>query len=628
MRSRLTALLPPLALLILLTSPSTAHAADYYRVHVTDAAGLPLSCVQLRTIHHVVYTTDDNGNVAFYEPGFMGKDVWFTPTRPGYTFAKDWLGSVGAKLHVTENGTGTIAALDAPAPPPPLPDGCVPGTDETALFLDHVPGRSKSFMLRFVDEKSGRPLPLVEVSTSRRTLVSDSAGVVAFHDAAVMGQAIAFTIRAHGYTVSGPNPRVLTASPGGSVSLSLEPRPQQIAQRLYRMTGGGIYRDSVLLGLVAPLVEPVLNAMVLGQDTVHAALYQGKIFWIFGDTNLPGYPLGNFKVSGATSLLPAAGGLDPEIGVDLDYFASAGTARALAPSDQIPNPPGHTGFLATWLSGLTSVGTAGSDQLFAIYGLFDASRPTAHQEGFARWNGQAFGHALTFAADLQVKPAGHAFHAENDGYVYYGEAVRIPASATALLDPSRYEAFSPLVTGSSTVLDRDAQGRVRYAWRAQTPFVTLGMVWNGVALAVDERLFGKLRDVDSGRGVAPAQVSTAWNPYRGRFTQIVQEYFGESSAFGEIWYAEADTPVGPWVYARQIVTHDNYTFYNPEQYPFLAKGGGRELFFQATYTAWATNPARTPTARDDYNQIMYRLDLSDEKGQEVYDQYMKEYLGF
>ena len=30
------------------------------------------------------------------------------------------------------------------------------------------------------------------------------------------------------------------------------------------------------------------------------------------------------------------------------------------------------------------------------------------------------------------------------------------------------------------------------------------------------------------------------------------------------WYAEADTPRGPWVYvARKIVTHDKYSFYNP-----------------------------------------------------------------
>jgi hypothetical protein len=47
---------------------------------------------------------------------------------------------------------------------------------------------------------------------------------------------------------------------------------------LYRITGQGIYLDSVLLGLPVPLGEPVLNAEVMGQDTVLATPYQGRIF--------------------------------------------------------------------------------------------------------------------------------------------------------------------------------------------------------------------------------------------------------------------------------------------------------------------------------------------------------------
>ena len=47
----------------------------------------------------------------------------------------------------------------------------------------------------------------------------------------------------------------------------------QIAERLYRVTGGGIYRDTVLAGEQPPLREPVLNGQVLGQDTVIATPY-------------------------------------------------------------------------------------------------------------------------------------------------------------------------------------------------------------------------------------------------------------------------------------------------------------------------------------------------------------------
>ena len=48
-----------------------------------------------------------------------------------------------------------------------------------------------------------------------------------------------------------------------------------------------------------------------------------------------------------------------------------------------------------------------------------------------------------------------------------------------------------------------------------------------------------------------------------------------TSYLGEVWYAEADTPQGPWVYARKIVTHDGYSFYNPKQHPIFDQDKGR-----------------------------------------------------
>ena len=75
------------------------------------------------------------------------------------------------------------------------------------------------------------------------------------------------------------------------------------------------------------------------------AVFQGKIYWFWGDTNRPDYPLGNFHVPGAVSLLPGRGGLEPETGVDLTYFVDEkGFARPTAPM------PGEG---PTWISGLT-----------------------------------------------------------------------------------------------------------------------------------------------------------------------------------------------------------------------------------------------------------------------------------
>ena len=83
-----------------------------------------------------------------------------------------------------------------------------------------------------------------------------------------------------------------------------------------------------------------------------------------------------------------------------------------------------------------------------------------------------------------------------------------------------------------------------------------------------------------------------------------------TSLLGEIWYSEAENLVGPWTKARKIVTHENYSFYNPKQHAMLDKAGGRFIFFEGTYThTFSGNKDQTP--RYDYNQVMYKLDLAD-----------------
>ena len=99
----------------------------------------------------------------------------------------------------------------------------------------------------------------------------------------------------------------------------------QRAERLYRVTGKGIYQDTVLLGQSAPIDHPLFNANVKGQDSVQTAIYNGQIHWFWGDT-LYEVGFGNFRASGATSQLPGQGGLDPPVGVNLDYYVDAGMA--------------------------------------------------------------------------------------------------------------------------------------------------------------------------------------------------------------------------------------------------------------------------------------------------------------
>jgi hypothetical protein len=163
------------------------------------------------------------------------------------------------------------------------------------------------FRLQVVDGATRRGIPLVELETVNNILyVTDSAGVAAVHEPGLMGKPVYFHVRSHGYQYEkdGFGYRGFRAvlAPGGSLTVAMQ--RVNIAERLYRVTGAGIYRDSVLLGDKVPIAQPLLNGGVLGQDSVLNATYKGRLYWFWGDTNRAGYPLGNFAVSGAVSELP------------------------------------------------------------------------------------------------------------------------------------------------------------------------------------------------------------------------------------------------------------------------------------------------------------------------------------
>jgi hypothetical protein len=95
---------------------------------------------------------------------------------------------------------------------------------------------------------------------------------------------------------------------------------------------------------------------------------------------------------------------------------------------------------------------------------------------------------------------------------------------------------------------------------------------------------------------------------------VSSELFG-ATVLGEVWYSESDRLEGPWSDARKIITHAGqpggaHDFYNPTQHPFFDQDGGRVIYLEGSYVnTFSGNPATTP--RYEYNQIMYRLDLSD-----------------
>jgi len=179
------------------------------------------------------------------------------------------------------------------------------------------------FGVRAIDAQTGRGIPLVELRTVHEVSYwTDSAGWVAIGDPELMHREVYFHVRSPGYTLPadgfGFRGVRLQVRPGGRATVRLE--RQNIAERMYRITGAGIYRDTELLGQPPPGNTPLVRADVAGQDSVQAAVFQGKIYWFWGDTNRLGYPLGNFRTTGAVSPLPGQEGFDPAVGVPIRYW--------------------------------------------------------------------------------------------------------------------------------------------------------------------------------------------------------------------------------------------------------------------------------------------------------------------
>jgi hypothetical protein len=472
------------------------------------------------------------------------------------------------------------------------------------------------FSIRVVDEATGRGVPLVELRTVDGTRFwTDSQGLVAFREPGLINRKVFFHVKSHGYEFPadgfGFRGKALETVAGGQAELRI--RRTNVAERLYRVTGAGIYRDSVLLAREVPIKEPLLNAQVAGSDSVNTALFGGKVHWFWGDTNRPAYPLGTFHVPGAVSRLPSDGGLDPRRGVDLEYF-TRDDGFAASTCEMPGDGP-------TWIDGLCVIrDPERGERMFAKY-VKVRKFLEVYERGLVEFDAdkKRFEKVVTFDFAAPLFPHGHALAQTVEGrqYVVFGNPyplVRVEATAEALADPTRYEAFTCLAAGSTlqkATVDRAADGRARYSWKRNTPVPTPTeqAKWlKARQLKPGEGLLA-LSDVESGKPLTAHSGSVAWNAFRRRYVMIVEEAQG-TSFLGEVWYAEADTPLGPWVYARKIVTHDKYSFYNVRHHPMFDQAGGRRIFFEGTYSTFFSGNDE-PTPRYDYNQVMYALDLAD-----------------
>ena len=287
---------------------------------------------------------------------------------------------------------------------------------------------------------------------------------------------------------------------------------------------------------------------------------------------MPHYPLGIFHMTGATTAVRPLAAFEPPIRLKLDYFTDPqGRPRGVA---QMP------GQGPTWLTGVVSLpDKAGTPRLVGTY--VKVTPPMEpHQSGLCVWNERTSNFELVRViwskSESQSKPP--------------------PA-------PDGQPSFWRDAQGRDWVLFGTALPRLRCPARFEAWQETRR---NGKYSGPQERL----RSASDGQPVRPHSGSVAWNPWRRRFVTVFMETFGKPSAFGELWYAEADAPTGPWGKAVKILSHENYTFYNPRLHSEFAPADSPVLIFEGTYTAtFANRPV--PTPRYDYNQVLYRLDLDD-----------------
>lgn len=415
-----------------------------------------------------------------------------------------------------------------------------------------------------------------------------------------MGTEVFFHVSGPGYSIAkdgfGYAGVRLKPKPGGRAEVKV--LRQNIAERLYRITGQGIYRDSTLLGLESPLPRLNLNAGVTGQDSVQAVPWKGRLFWLWGDTNIASYPLGNFHSTCAWSDMPPLGGLEPDQGIHLEYLTDAnGKLRQMVPIKE----PG-----LVWVFGLLTVcDLTGKEHLLGHYGRYERLDKRI-EHGIVEFDESA-GH---FIRVIQLRdeftwqhPQGNAVRVttgEGDFY-YFTESfalTRVRADYESVLNPDAYEALA----WSVKLQD--------YEWQKSQPPVSQDVETQLIRsnkMLVEKARF-QTQDSETSKLVRIHRSSIQWNAHRQRWVMIATQKSGAESLLGEVWYSEANSLEGPWKKAVKIASHPRYSFYNPRQHVFFAQDGGRIIHFEGTYTeTFSGNPIATP--RYDYNQILYRLDL-------------------
>jgi hypothetical protein len=476
----------------------------------------------------------------------------------------------------------------------------------------------RPFVIKVVDRLDQRPLPLVVLELENGLqFVTDNDGHISILKPDLQGRQVRFIVKGHGYITSGldffkQQSFVVKIEPGKTAVLQLV--KDQLADRLYRVTGAGRYNHTLLAGKVPSFLQKeLLPGQVIGQDSLICLPWKNKLWHFYGDTlGLTSY---NFSASCATSPMPETAACDPDVGIPLDYITDEnGFAAPMINTGQ----PGFT-----WIEYVLPVNLpAGKQTLLAKYVQHKTLEKVA-EAGFAIFS-QAKKRFSVFRRLPEKRPH-KCTHPVPVKYQNETAFLLFPweltlAGLSEISNEAEHYYFSPLVeiahvqASKDTVeikqrsyqIERQSDGAIKYSWKkggaAMTPEVQKLLFAKGL-IKPQEMLFAPI-DLESGERLKSFNGSIVYNSFKKCWIAINQ-----GNKAGEIFYSEADTPTGPWAFAVRVAKFNDYNLYNPIIHPWFNKNAGQKIYFEGTYTNFFSD-SKGKTAEADYNQVMFSLDLA------------------
>ncbi len=465
------------------------------------------------------------------------------------------------------------------------------------LHVAAVAEERSGFGIQVIDEATGRGVPMVMLRTRNEIdLVTDSAGWVVFDEPGLLGRRVFFSVRSPGYVFAAGDPGVsgLALDTRAGTTAEVKVMRADIAERMYRATGQGIYREATRLGLEVPLPRPNLNGEMVMHGSAQAAMYRGKLFWVWCDAaGFRGAPDATV-VAAATSDFSASGGLDPSLGIHFEYLSERGVfANDVAGSVRI--------------EGLLSVLDAeGHEHLLAHY---ERRRTNGARvdHGIAEFNDkdQMFEPVVLLGNEFTWQfPQGHAVKVMDDSGEHFFFAApfcmtRVPAQYEDIADPSKYEALS--WSGEKRALE----------WQKQSAPLTANQEEELLA----RKEMGKeqsrvhLRAAAGGKSVPVVAASVEWNRFRNNWVMIATEGAGAVQT-ARIWFAEAAQAYGPWGDAVCVADMGALSLSDPLHHAAFDQEDGKRIYFDVNVQS---TDAAERIPRYNRNRLMLRLDLGDRR---------------